>query len=103
MPTFLERTTVSRKTPRDGKLEITSGTAARLERVGAPLHVEVTGRRAPAVVTTITCTCRGEGDAHAHHFVQSDLLKELPVGGALDLEVDDPAAAVIIRLESPSP
>jgi hypothetical protein len=94
---FLERRTVSRKTPRDGRLEITGAAAARLAHGGATLRIEVAGRSAPATVDTMTCTCRGGEHPHEHYFVQSQLLKELTVGSEVDLTVNASGDVITVR------
>lgn len=77
---ILERCQVSRKTPRDGKLEISRESAERLERHAAtesppPLHVGDTS--GPWSITTMQCSCGGSGSGHLHYFLQSELLKAL--------------------------
>jgi hypothetical protein len=95
MSTLLERRTVSRKTPRDGKLEITEGAARALFPLGT-LRVVWQGQQAPATVATMACTCRGVDNPHEHYFVQSELLKALEVGAEVDLSLnaDDEMLAV---------
>ena len=92
----LERLTVGRKTPRDGKLEVAPETAERLRALGsAALAVTVRPRgggnaqRANASVTSMDCTCekgRAAGQ-HVHHFLSSPLFLGLAAGslGVLDL------------------
>lgn len=92
-----ERRTVSRKTPRDGKLEITRSLASRLDGVRSALRVEVAGRTAPATLDAMTCTCGGHDAPHEHHFVQSELLKELTVGSEVDLSVDASGGVITVR------
>ena len=87
MPELLERRTVSRKTPRDGKLEITKRAAGVLLPLGA-LRVTWQGEQAPAAVATMACTCRGSDKPHEHYFVQSELLKALEVGADVDLSLN---------------
>ena len=81
---LLERRTVSRKTPGDGKLEISASVAERLRPAAAVLEVEVAGRRAPARLETLACSCQKVGQSHEHHFVASDLLRGLRA----DMEVE---------------
>jgi hypothetical protein len=87
MPEILERRTVSRKTPRDGKLEITKRAAGALLPLGA-LRVAWQGEHALATVGTMACTCRGSDKPHEHYFVQSELLKALEVGAEVDLSLN---------------
>ena len=81
----LDRRTVSRKTPRDGKLEISEAAAARLARLSAGVTVEWDGSTAAGVLSTFTCTCGTAGRPHEHHFLQSQILASLPVGTEVDL------------------
>ncbi|MDQ6830764.1 MAG: hypothetical protein M3081_18030 [Gemmatimonadota bacterium] len=70
---------MSRKTPRDGKLEITAESATQLGRL-ADLQVAVGATRGAGRVASMPCTCRGQGDAHVHWFLESDSLKALVPG-----------------------
>jgi hypothetical protein len=88
MTTLLERRTVSRKTPRDGKLEITKGSAAALLPLGAALRVAWQGSQAPGTVDTMRCTCRGADNPHEHYFVQSELFKALEPAAEVELRLD---------------
>jgi hypothetical protein len=94
---LLERRTVSRKTPGDGKLEISALTADAVTPIGPTLTVELSGRHAPASVSAMTCTCaKGAGSAHRHLFLESDLLKELEAGAEVDLRLDRGAARLSV-------
>jgi|SRR5687767_12596126 len=84
---FVERLTVSRKTPGDGKLEISSAAAEHLRSAPAALEVEIGTLRAPATVDMFTCTCQKVGHAHEHHFVASEVLKALQPATLVDLQV----------------
>jgi hypothetical protein len=86
---FLERQTVSRKTPGDGKLEISAGAAERLRAAANTLEIELGELRAPGRVETMACTCQKVGSAHEHHFVTSELLKTLRAASQVDLHVDE--------------
>ena len=92
----LDRRTVSRKTPRDGKLEITPGAAARLVGLGAELRAEWDGARAPAAVVTMTCSCGGDAMQHEHHFLESVIFRTLPVGEVVDLALDSRVVRVAV-------
>lgn len=92
-----DRTVVSRKTPKDGKLEIARVTAETLARGGSDVTVVVDGRRAPGVVTSMPCECRGGGERHLHYFLQSDLLKALAVGREVTVEGGGQPATVDVR------
>ncbi|HJU67606.1 MAG TPA: hypothetical protein VJ650_05095, partial [Gemmatimonadaceae bacterium] len=78
MSEVLEVRSVSRKTARDGKHEISSDTAARLRGLASPLTVIVDGVRDRGSVASMPCTCRPE--AHEHWFIQSDALRSLEAG-----------------------
>lgn len=78
MSDVLEVRTVSRKTARDGKHEISPDTAARLQTLALPLNVLVDGVRDRGSVASMPCTCRPE--AHEHWFIQSEALRALEAG-----------------------
>jgi hypothetical protein len=87
---LLETLVVSRKTPRDGKLDISVAAAARLGRLRPDLRVLALGREGAASTETFTCTCgkRG-GGSHIHHFLASELFKGLAEGAEVTLELDE--------------
>ena len=93
----LERRTVSRKTQRDGKLEITRAAAARLGQLDNGLQVEMSGRTAPATLDRMTCKCDKSEQPHEHYFVQSDLLRELVAGSEVDLSLDAACSLISVR------
>src|SRR5688500_18185674 len=74
---LLERRTVSRKTPRDGKLEISGVTEAAVARLGSTVLVEWQGREAPASVARMSCTCAKGTGQHQHVFLESELFRAL--------------------------
>ena len=78
MSEVLEVRTVSRKTARDGKHEISPATAARLRALATGLDFIVDGVRDRGRVESMACTCRPE--AHEHWFIQSDALRGLEAG-----------------------
>jgi hypothetical protein len=86
----VERAVVGRKTPGDGKLEISGGFANALGGHGAALRVRVSGREEPGRVSVFACTCEkaGASGKHEHHFVQCDVFRELVVGTELRLTAD---------------
>ena len=92
----LEQRTVSRKTPGDGKLEITKVAAASLESLGASFPVLVDGQRGDARLGTMPCTCRGGDKPHVHYFVESDLFRSLTAGSTVDLVLDDAGKRLLI-------
>ena len=81
----IDRRTVSRKTPNDGKLEISRAAADRLAEVEPPIIVEWSGESGPAALSTFDCTCAKADGAHIHHFLESPILRSLPVGEEVDL------------------
>ncbi|MGI9077555.1 MAG: hypothetical protein ACR2G6_09535 [Gemmatimonadaceae bacterium] len=85
---FLERRTVSRKTPVDGKLEISKTVALKLSSIDSALTLEWAGTRVPAALATMACTCRESDSPHEHYFVENDLLKTLATGAEVDLNLD---------------
>jgi hypothetical protein len=85
---LLERRTVSRKTPNDGRLEITKPSAAKCEALGASFHVEVNDGRHTARLGTMKCTCRGVDHPHVHYFIESSAFKALVPGDKVDVELD---------------
>jgi len=95
---LLEQRTVSRKTPNDGRLEITEPSAAKCEALGASFHVELNDSRHTARLRTMNCTCRGVDQPHVHHFIESPAFKALVPGDKVDVELD--AARKTIRVAS---
>ena len=94
---FLERRTVSRKTPGDGRLEITKSVAQRLEHLGPTVVLDVNGETVRGAVGTFACTCRGESNPHLHYFLESEHLKRLQPGNDVDIELDESSNRVILR------
>jgi hypothetical protein len=85
---LLERRTVSRKTPNDGRLEITKPSAAKCEVLGASFHVELDDVRDRARLGTMQCTCRGVDHPHVHYFIESQAFRQLVPGATVDIELD---------------
>ena len=81
----IDRRTVSRKTPGDGKLEISAGAAQRLAQFGETVPVEWNAQLAPATLSAFTCSCGKRDGPHDHHFLQSAIFTSLPVGAEVDL------------------
>jgi hypothetical protein len=93
---LLELCTVSRKTPLDGKLEISPATASRLSVLGEEFTLRSAGREGPARLAELECTCaKASAGRHVHHFVQSELLRALAPGAAVRVELADPGAGVL--------
>jgi hypothetical protein len=88
---FIEQRAVSRKTPLDGKLEISAAAAARLQMLGSSFALRTEGNEASATLIQMTCTCSKGGAAgqHLHHFVESDALRSLEPGTEVRVELDD--------------
>jgi hypothetical protein len=85
-----ESAIVSRKTPGDGKLEISAALARALGGTGAPIEVCLDERVLAGLVTAMECTCAKASitGKHEHHFVQCDAFRELPVGSELRLRAE---------------
>ena len=93
---FLERSRASRKTPTDGKLEITERAAARVGALPARYDLVVNGERGVGSLHSMRCTCRGADHTHTHHFLQSELLKRLPVERDVSIDLLEDGATVVI-------
>jgi hypothetical protein len=85
---YLERRTVSRKTAKDGRLEITKRAAEKFSALTGSFHVDLSGARSPASLGTMECTCRGPDNPHVHYFIQSPVLQALAAGNEVDLDLD---------------
>lgn len=86
----LETTAVSRKTPRDGKLEIRKETAQRLRDVGA-ITVIVGGVEGPGSVVTMPCGCKGVETHIEHMFLQAEGLRASSPESSVELTLDSEA------------
>jgi hypothetical protein len=94
---LLDRRTVSRKTPLDGKLEIAAGAAARLAPFGPDLTIHTDAGDDTVRLSSMTCTCaKGGGSGHVHHFLESPILKGLKEGDGVVIRWDEDAR--IVRL-----
>ena len=86
---ILDVTTVSRKTPRDGKLEVTQAVSERLTSVGPSLEVVVDDSRATGAIEAMACTCaRADGAGHVHYFLVSEVLRTLEPEARVSLGLD---------------
>ena len=85
---IIERAVVGRKTPADGKLEVSAQLALALGGDGSVLQVHIAERKTEGTVVVMPCTCAKTGISgkHEHHFVQCDDFRTLPVGSGLRLE-----------------
>lgn len=82
-------TTVSRKTPLDGKLEIPASLADRLASSGSALSLSIAGDDEPVSVEAMACTCaKGAGSNHEHHFLVAESLRALAPESTVTLLVD---------------
>jgi hypothetical protein len=95
---LLETRTVSPKTARDGKLEVSAEVASRLGVLGEEFAVETPSGRGLGRSTAMACTCaKGAGEGHVHHFVHSELFQSLPSGAEVRLELDEGTSSLIVR------
>jgi hypothetical protein len=85
---LLERRTVSRKTPLDGRLEITKRAAQRFDDLDGAFDVDLAGQRTRGTIGTMDCTCRGVDNPHVHYFIESPAFKQLAAGDEVDLDLD---------------
>jgi hypothetical protein len=92
----VEQRVVSRKTPGDGKLEITKTAAQQIGSLGSAFAVVVNDREGEARLGTMACTCRGDDTPHVHYFVESVLLRGLVPGTSVDVAVDDAGKRLLI-------
>lgn len=95
----LERRAVGRKTPRDGKLEVTAVTAGHLAHLGHEFTVFALDARAAGRLEELACTC-GKGPVeggHIHHFVVCHLFERLTEGALVDLALDAPQRALRVE------
>ena len=88
---LIEHTTVSRKTPLDGKLEISAQTAERLALLGKSFPLRTAGGDGSAHLHVMSCTCAKAASTghHLHHFVESDILRALEPGTNVRIELDE--------------
>jgi len=99
--TELERRVVGRKTPTDGRLELTAATADRLEALGLEFTVLALGRTGAGRVESMECTCgRGgntPGHAHLHRFAVCALFEELTAGAEVRLDLLEEGRALRVE------
>lgn len=92
---LLEHQTVSRKTPKDGRLEISAAVASRLSALASEFPIESGGRSGTARLESITCTCaKRQGERHVHHFLEAPLLRELAPGSEVRVELEEARQAL---------
>jgi hypothetical protein len=96
---LLERRTVSRKTPRDGRLEISAESAAQLATIGHEFAVTTGASTGRGRLEAMPCGCaKGAGGGHVHHFVESPLLMSLVPETTVLVELDDAQGAPMVRV-----
>ena len=98
---LLERRTVSRKTPLDGRLEITKRAAQRFDSLDGAFDVDLAGERTRATIGTMDCTCRGVDNPHVHYFIESSAFKQLAAGDEVDLDLDTTTRTVRVEHRRP--
>lgn len=95
---ILELCTVGRKTPSDGRLEITAATFRRLAIERASLTATVDDQQVDAYLERLPCTCgRGGGEDHEHTFIRADVFRGLTPGETCAIELTAPGALVVSR------
>ena len=86
---LLEECTISRKTPLDGKLEISPDAARRLAALGNDLQLAAPDGDAVARLSSLECTClKAAAGPHLHHFIESDSFRSFTPGATVRLELD---------------
>jgi hypothetical protein len=88
---LIEQRTVSRKTPLDGKLEISDAAAAQLAALGASFPLRTVHGASSGRLVEMSCTCaKGAASGqHLHHFIESDALRALEANSEVRVEIDD--------------
>lgn len=94
---LLERRTVSRKTPGDGRLEISHAAAERVRAVGGELEIEYDGERSSGRIEEMECACAKANGRHEHHFVVGLPLRRLEPATDVELHLDDAEAVTTGR------
>jgi hypothetical protein len=94
---ILEIRDVGRKTPGDGRFEITEATFRRLS-IERDLRATVDDASAEAMLERMPCTCgAGHGETHSHLFVRSDAFRHLVPGTTCVLELTAPGLLTAAR------
>jgi len=93
-----ESLVVGRKTPLDGKLEISPALAAAIGGPGSEHRISIQGggRDVVATLTEMECACARATTSgrHKHVFLQCDAFRQLSPGTALHLEAEQGRVAV---------
>jgi hypothetical protein len=87
---LLELRIVGRKTPGDGKLEVTDQTARRLAILGNEILLRVGAQTGTAMLSSMRCSCgKAAGTDHQHHFLEGELVRTLLPGATVAIELID--------------
>ncbi len=85
---ILEVREVGRKTPGDGRLEVSEASFKRLRLDEGRLVARVGDVTAPATLERMPCTCgKGAGQAHDHLFVRAEVFRSLVAGESCVLDL----------------
>ncbi len=93
---YLETRKVSRKTPGDGKLEVSVTTFRALEGAGDRLTATLEQRDSSCALVTFECTCNKMGGPHQHFFLQSTLFHGLTPESSVRLDLEGLALRLIV-------
>jgi hypothetical protein len=96
---ILEVRTVGRKTPGDGRLEVSELTQRRLRIVGQ-LRARVGDDEQPAALDALSCDRCSEREHHVHHFLKSDAFRALAAGESCVIELH---ANGVVEVSRPHP
>ncbi|MBV6521535.1 MAG: hypothetical protein MNPFHGCM_01674 [Gemmatimonadaceae bacterium] len=99
MNALLEIRAASRKTPIDGRLEVSDATAERLSRLGEHFPLIVGHALDGGTVQRMACTCNKSpaGGGHAHNFIVAEILKTMTPEDLYMIELD---ADGVVRVTS---
>ena len=94
-----ELRTVSRKTPLDGRLEISEAAMRVARALPAEFPLDVEGAAARARLTSMRCGCaRAQtSGAHEHHFLESDALRALAPERDVVVELRPEEGRAVVR------
>jgi hypothetical protein len=101
---YLETLKVSRKTPGDGKLQVTVTTFRAVEGAGSRLTARVADREAACGVSMLECSCTkyehpgGAGKPHRHYFLESTLFHALTPDSTVRLDLDGVGIRVLVTV-----
>ena len=98
---FLEQRLVSRKSPLDGKLEISAATTALLGNPGVEFPVVAPEGKGVGRLESLECTCEkgaAAGVRHVHNFVHSSLFMSLTAGSEVRVQLDEATGTLRIEM-----